>query len=62
MEEALKIIEIWANSSEKFLSESTPYQQGYADGLRVARKTIIGILRKCEEEKNKNNENGKNRF
>lgn len=51
MEEALKVIEMWANSSDSYLSESTPYAQGYKDGIKCAKATIIEIIKQCENEK-----------
>lgn len=52
MEDILKAIEIWANSPGAFLVGSTSYQQGFEDGERVAKRTVIAIINHLKIEKN----------
>lgn len=60
MERILREVEKWANSSHSDISESLPYTQGYKDGLTVAKKTVIGIIKECKEELNIINDEKKN--
>lgn len=52
MEEILRAIEIWANSPNTFLTSTTPYQQGFEDGERVAKRTVVAIIQQLKIEKN----------
>lgn len=48
-EEILEDISEWANSSHSYLSDCSPYSQGYKDGITRAKEIVLEYLARISQ-------------